>query len=198
MSDFREILYYLNKYYLEYRDNIGIPSYITFGSEIEFENFEGTIYDYWPLQLKINDIIGDDGWEVVNDITLNYGREIVSDILIDDRDTWNKVREVCELSKQYGVIGSKSSLHIHIGSQILGNNPIYWYRFFKLWSVYENIIYRFCYGEFLCHRFDICRYAMPVSMFFDSRLDFLFIFYNLFSFINSIVSFIASFIWSSL
>ena len=93
--------------------------------EIEFENFKGTVYDHWPFQLKINDIIGNDGWEVVNDITLNTGREIVSDILIDEIDTWKKIRDVCVMSKQYGFIGSKSSLHVHIGSQILGNKTCY-------------------------------------------------------------------------
>lgn len=99
MCDLNEILSYLDKYYLEYRNNIGVSSDITFGSEIEFEHFKGTVYDHWPFQLKINDIIGNDSWVVVNDISLNFGREIVSDILIDDIDTWNKIRDVCKLSK---------------------------------------------------------------------------------------------------
>ena len=170
-DDLKEILIYLDRYYLEYRDGIGIDKNITFGIEIEMEHFKGTVDDHWPFQLKVNEIVGNNSWEVTNDITLNWGREIVSEKLVDCESVWRILRDVCNFASLYGEIDFKSAAHIHIGSQILGNNPVYWYRFFKLWSIYENVIYRFGYGEYLTHRNNIYRHAKPAASFFDSRLS---------------------------
>ena len=82
-TDLKYLLLYLDRYYLEYRDRIGISSDITFGMELEMEHFKGSVCDFWPFQLKLNDIVGNDKWDVRNDITLKNGREIVSDILVE-------------------------------------------------------------------------------------------------------------------
>lgn len=169
-KDLKEILLYLDRYYLEYRDSIGIVSDITFGIELEMEHFRGSVYDMWPFQLKLNSIIGNNKWEVRNDITLNWGREIVSDILSDNGKTWVDIKNICDLASKYGEIDLNCSAHIHVGSQILGDNPLYWYRFFRMWSIYENVIYRFGYGEYLTHRPKINNHAKPTAKFFEDNL----------------------------
>jgi len=170
-KDLMEILSYINKYYLEYRDILDIDENISFGIEIEIDNFKGKPIDYWPFQLKLNEIVGNDRWNTKNDWTLKWGREITSDILFDNIKNWNDIKNVCGLASLYGEIDVTCASHIHIGSQILGENTLYWYRFFKIWSIYENVIYRFCYGEYLTHRNKICDYAMPVALFYDNRLS---------------------------
>ena len=44
------------------------------------------------------------------------------------------------------------------------------YRVRLAWSVYENIIYRFSYGEYLTHRLKTNIYAKPAAKFFDEGL----------------------------
>ena len=169
-SDIDCILYYLNRYYLEYRKKLNIDKNITFGIEIEMEHFKGQIDNFWPFQLELNKVVDNDKWEVRNDISLNWGREIVSDILVDDENTWKEIRNVCNFVSKYGEIDVNCSSHVHVGSQIFGNNTLYWYRFFKLWSIYENIIYRFSYGEYLYHRPKINRYSKCSANFFNNIL----------------------------
>lgn len=36
--DLQDLLYYMEKYYLEYRRSLGIAGNVTFGLELEFEN----------------------------------------------------------------------------------------------------------------------------------------------------------------
>ena len=170
-NDIDEIFYYLNRYYLEYRKILDIDKDITFGIEIEMEHFKGKVDDFWPFQLGLNKVVGNDNWEVRNDITLNWGREIVSPILIDNINTWDEIRKVCNLAYKYGEIDVNSSSHVHVGSQIFGNNTLYWYRFFRLWSIYENIIYRFSYGEYLYHRPGINKYSKCSANFLGKVLE---------------------------
>ena len=119
----------------------------------------------------MNEIVGNDKWEMKNDITLINGREVASDILYDDIKTWENIKNVCNFTSKYVEIGDSCAAQIHVGSQILGNNSLYWYRFFKLWSIYENVIYRFGYGEYLTHRSRISYYAKPAALFYNSRLS---------------------------
>lgn len=51
--------------------------------------------------------------------------------------------------------------HIHVGTQVLGDKRESWLNFIKFWSVYENVIYRFSYGEYLSARSSI-NYAAPM------------------------------------
>ena len=71
--DLDELLCYLDKYYLEYRDSLGLDSDITFGIEIEIEHFKCKINEFSGFQLLINNVVGNDKWDTKNDISLyNY------------------------------------------------------------------------------------------------------------------------------
>ena len=178
-SDLKEILMYLDRYYLEYRKNIGIDSNITFGIEIEMEHFKCKLEEFYNFQLLINSVVGNDKWDSKNDISLynyfadgkiDFGREITSSVLTDTGGTWIDIKNVCDIASLYGRIGDKCGSHIHIGAHILGDNTLYWYRFLRLCSIYENIIYRFLYGEYLTHRPMMMEKTKPGALFYDSKL----------------------------
>ena len=177
-KDLEQLMLCLDRYYLEYRNTLGIDDSITFGIEIEMEHFKCKIQDYYDFQLLINSIVGNDKWETKNDLSLRhgtgyeveFGREISSDVLIDTEKSWIDIKNVCKVASSYGVIGEKCGAHVHVGAQILGSNTLYWYRFLKLCSIYENIIYRFGYGEYLTHRPIIMEKTKPVALLYDSKL----------------------------
>ena len=177
-DDLEQLMFWLNKYYLEYRNGIGIDESITFGIEIEMEHFRCSVEEYYDFQLLINQIVGNDRWDTKNDLSLRhgigyetkFGREISSDILTDTRKTWIDIANVCKVASLYGSIGGKSGAHVHVGAQILGSNTLYWYRFLKLCSVYENIIYRFGYGEYLNHRPMMESKTKPAALLYQSKL----------------------------
>jgi len=169
--DLMDLLVQLDKYYLEYRKVLDIDSGITFGIEIEIDKFILSIDKYWQFYIDLINLVGGKNWDVKNDITLKCGREITSSVLVDSIYTWQDIKKVCGYVSQYGEIDRTCSAHVHVGSQILGNNPLYWYRLFKLWSRYENVIYRFCYGEYLTHRDCIVECAKPTRMLFNRELS---------------------------
>lgn len=171
--ELKYFLYYLDRYYLEYRDKLGISCDITFGLEIELENFKGTIADLWPFECGIYEIVGNKNWVVKNDITLVRGRELATEVYTDNEKTWDDIRRVCDYSSNYLEVGERSAGHVNIGSQILTNNALYWYRFLKLWSIYENIIYRFSYGEYLSYLPYIKNGSKPVASILLDRMEFL-------------------------
>ncbi len=101
-------------------------------------------------------------WSVGKDNSLNNGAEITSPILIDETKHWKDLKEVCDFIKQHGEISENSAGHIHFGAQILGEEKTKWMNFIKLWSIYENVIYRFAFNEYLSKNPGI-RYCKPIS-----------------------------------
>ena len=171
--ELKYLLHYLNKYYLEYRDTLNISSDITFGVEIELEHFKGTVADLWPFECEINKIIGNKNWTIKNDITLLFGRELATEVYTDKEKTWKDIDNVCEYASGYLEVGEHCAGHVNIGSQILSNDALYWYRFLKLWSIYENVIYRFSYGEYLSYFPYMTNGSKPVGKLILDRLDYL-------------------------
>lgn len=153
----KELLDKLKKYYLEYRKGLGFDDKVTFGFEIEFEHLEedivGTCFkDTLPK-----------GWKVEYDDTLDNGAEIITSKLIDKVKTWKDIKNVLYRSRCIGEVGINTGSHIHIGAQVLGTDVTAWKRFLKIWSVYENIIFRFCYGEHTVYRPFVMEQATPLS-----------------------------------
>ena len=148
----------LKEYYLEPRETLGISKDITFGTEIEFEDSKRHIIEE---ELAKKFPVGN--WKVVNDGSLNAGGEINSPVLRDTKENWNDLNTVCNLVDENAVVHKNTSAHVHIGMQILGNNPKYWRNFAKLWMTYEYIITRFLYGEYTSARDRFEYYAEPIS-----------------------------------
>lgn len=145
--DLKDLLYNIIKCDLSLRPDLGFNKSVTFGLELEFEksNFSKIVEN-----LKCENLYSE--WIIKGDSSLKDGNEINSPILIDTKKTWETLNKVCSIVKKDAVIGENSSSHIHLGTQVLGDRIESWLNFIKLWSVYENIIYRFTYGKRLIHR----------------------------------------------
>ena len=167
-DDLANLLVLLDDYYLKLRDKLGIDRKNTFGLEIEFEHanvseFEKELLDCFPKE----------EWSTVNDCSLIHGLEVNSPVLRDTEDNWKDLDTVCKIIRKYGSIDRKAGGHIHVGAHILDNNPKTWLNFIRLWSVYENIIFRFTYGNYLTARPRILEYARPVSRVFWDTYEFI-------------------------
>lgn len=156
--DLQELLYYIENYYLELRNCLGFDDNITFGLELEFEN---AMKD--RIERKLEEYCLDHIWRMGRDGSLHNGAEINSPILKDQSDSWHQLKRVCQIVSQHAIIGKSSGGHIHIGTQVLGNKTESWMNFIKLWSIYENIIYRFVYGDYLSARPSMKKYAEPMA-----------------------------------
>lgn len=155
--DLQDLIILLDDYYLNLRKTLGFDESVTFGLEIEFEN---------AMLQRIKDQLRNafnGSWRVSTDGSLYKGGEISTPILHDKEETWKDVKKVCRIVNASARIGERSGGHIHIGAHVLGNKPESWINFIKLWSVYENIIYRFSYGDFLTARSSLMQYAPPLS-----------------------------------
>lgn len=155
----KRLFEYLECFYLTLRPVLGFDKKITFGLEIEFENIRKDNIVYNLCQKGYNDC-----WHLVYDDSLHSGAEIISSILKDNQRTWNELTDICSLVEHDGRIGKNSGGHIHIGVQVLGSKRETWLNFIKLYSVYESIIFRFVYGNFLTERPDIVHYAKPIAL----------------------------------
>lgn len=156
--DLQDLIILIDEYYIKLRNRLGFEQYITFGLELEFEN---AMRDRIDRQLSEAFPNGD--WRTKHDGSLHNGAEINSPILRDNETTWRNLDKVCSIVEPLASIDKKSGGHIHIGTQTLGNNKESWLNFIKMWSVYENIIYRFVYGDFLTARPSMFEYAEPMT-----------------------------------
>lgn len=151
-SDIQELVYQLNHYLLEMRDELGFDNSITFGTEIEFENIRNgkTFLDVQNNFNKINgEIFNKNSWEIGHDVSLTKGGEIQSPILTDKKENWEDLKKICEFVKKYASVGEHTAAHVHVGAHIFKGRKENWLNLLKLWSTYENVIYRFVYGEYL-------------------------------------------------
>ena len=149
---------YLNEYLIDYRDNLNLSSNITFGTEIElaFAN----VYDI-KRKVDLNKSLTYE-WDTSHETSIERGAEVVSPIMEDKINFWKELKKVCKIIEKLGTINTETSSHVHVGSQILGTNKQNWLNFIKLWSAYENIIYRFTNGEFINTRIAAYDYAFPI------------------------------------
>lgn len=166
--DLQDLLFYLDDYYLSLRDELGLSGDVTFGLELEFE---------YAIKKRIEDKLWDTGlfseWITKIDTTLTDGAEINSPILKDEKKSWEQLQTVCDIVSPNAKIGSHSGGHIHIGAQTLGTNPESWINFAGLWAAYENIIFRFGYGNFLTSRETMDDYSKTISPSMRSDYEYL-------------------------
>lgn len=163
-KDLHELLYEIDNYYLTLRNYLGFDDSITFGLELEFEKAKIKDIREQLKRLELTEnYYSDINWLIKSDDSLINGAEITSPILTDKKDTWKKLKEVCEIINQNAIIGENCGGHIHVGLQALGENPESWLNFIKLWAVYENVIYRFSYGKYLTARENIITFAEPLA-----------------------------------
>lgn len=157
-KDLQELIDLLDNYYLEIRSSLGFDDNITFGVEIEVENAKTE-----SIKRELSRYLLSDEWQVKRDGSLSNGAEIISPILRDEEDNWKDLWAACNVLSSYSKIGDNAGGHIHIGTQIIGDNVNAYLNLLKLWSVYENIIFRFTYGDFLRDRPCLAKYGEPMT-----------------------------------
>lgn len=138
-KDLEYLLNLINNYKLMLRDTLNIPKTETFGLEIECEHAD---FDKM-INRKAKE------WTLVDDISLCAGAELKSPALIDTKENWVTLRKMCKMVSKYSQVGFNVGGHIHVGTQILKHDFESLINFLRLWTVYEQVIFRFCYGEFL-------------------------------------------------
>lgn len=155
----------LRNYIINYRDTLNIPNSITFGTEIEVCSKNIRYKEKLNKELiKLNNLSLNNQWYFDIEKNIPFCTEFVSPILTDSKDTWINLKKVCDVLKNNNALVTNSTGgHIHFGMQILCNNLDAWMNFIKLWAVYENVIYRFSYGEYERERKMIEIAAKPIS-----------------------------------
>lgn len=140
-------------------ETINLNQNYTFGIEIEFEGAAlNSIKNIgkWKLEEEL-DISNKDSGIVI-------GGELISPILIDERTNWIDIDSKCKkLVKNGAYITNFTGGHIHIGSQIIGENSDNIRRFLKMWELFENIIYYFSYGYDYKPRKNAASYAKAIG-----------------------------------
>ena len=157
--DLQDLISILNKYKLEYRSKLNVSTKASIGCEIEYENKRKNVLS--PIEDEEFEIRP--GWILREDGSLKKGGEIVSPIFYNNQASWNNFKDFFNVFTEDQCIRSTCSSHVHIGTPFLGSKPKNWNNFLKLWSIYENIIFRFCYGEYLTSRTSINKYAPPIA-----------------------------------
>ncbi len=156
--DLQSFINELTCFYLTLRPKIGIDKNVTFGMEFEYENAS---YRLIGNEIEKHDDLS--FWISTTDGTVNGG-ELVSPVCTDTKKTWNDLKIICGILKKAGAETLNcAGGHIHIGAPILTGNPDIWLRFFKVWTIYEKIIYRFSYGDKLFFRKLGKSYANPIG-----------------------------------
>ena len=155
--DLQELIILLKSYLLELRTSLSLDSSITFGLELEFERANAlTVYNHFLHLSSSKD------WLFKEDISIKKGGELASVVLEDTKETWESLKETCEFLSHYSKACKNTGGHIHLGAHILETRKA-WLNFLKLWSVYENILFRFSYNEHLDARPSILSMAEPVA-----------------------------------
>jgi len=162
----QKLINYINKYMLEYREELLVPENITFGTEFEYEKT-----DYKTIKKYLSKYDLKSEWQSKIDTSIKNGGEVSSPILTNTKETWKNIKKVGDILKEKAVNGPLCSAHVHIGSNILTNNINEWLNFIYLWSAYEHIIFRFAYGEYLNNREKISEFAKPVRTFYQKKHD---------------------------
>lgn len=156
-NDIQDLIVLLNHYYIEYRDELGLDNDTTFGLELEFERVRKADVEKFLYDIDFY------SWDVKGDMSLRLGSEINTPILRDSPYSWESLKKVCDYVSKKAVINKRCGGHIHIGAHVIENKLDTFLNFIKLWSCYENIIYRFSCGDYLSSREGVLKYARPMA-----------------------------------
>ena len=142
---------------LPYREHLGFGFTDTFGVEIEYENLSRDMVDRYILN-------NHRGYTSGSDETVPTGGEIDSHILVDKKEDWKELQQICFFLTENDVVTSENAGgHIHVGSHILENNLNYWRQFLKTYMLYEKELLEFFKGEYSKMRLSSGRYAFPIA-----------------------------------
>lgn len=167
---------------MEYLNKINVPNN-RFGIEIEFA---GSDYKETEMELKMRfpyrenleynmcqkkaPVEKYETWKIKREKTVENrieagritGGEINSPILTNNEKTWKELETICEFLKTREgiIINDFCSIHVHVEEKILPTLKEI-INLIKLWIAYEDVIYKFSYGEADIPRRIIYCFARP-------------------------------------
>ena len=165
-KDLEYLFLLLKDYQLQYKECLGIDEKISFGVEVEFEDI---LLYYVTKELKQYPKFR--YWSCIPDKSCSYkiddfvvGGEVVTPILHDIPIDWKMLSAAVEILKKLGANSTKrTSLHVHVGGQIFGEDIKNVVRFVKVWCIFEAVIFKFACGEDKDFRPNILYFAHPIS-----------------------------------
>ena len=165
--DLQDLILDIENFDLEYRDNLDLPLFVSFGVEIEYEGLLKSDVDSYLDQNHSKWISSVDG------SLRRGGGEIISPIMFDIRNYWNPLKDICHyLKDNHADTLHNAGGHIHVGVQTLGEQYDSWFNFVTMYAVYEHVLYRFFYGDKVNARKNICKYARPMADSLYNRFSF--------------------------
>lgn len=155
--DLQDLLVQTESYLLEYRDNLNLSDDVTFGVEIEYEGISEKLVDKYVKDKLFR-------WNSSYDGSLNSGGEIRSPIMSDRMEYWKELKTICNyLTKRGADTLHNAGGHVHIGAYVLRDDIGAWRQFLKLYIAYENVLFRFMYGDKISGRKELLKYAPPIA-----------------------------------
>lgn len=168
-KDLKQLLELIKLYKINYRDSLNLEEKSTFGVEIEFETKNPSNVE---KMINLYNRVNESKWEFKPERSIFNGYEVSSPILTDTKENWIELKDICTIIKNNGgKITNRASSHVHMGDQILDDNITNWLNFLKLYSAYENILFRFSYGEYECERASLYEYASPIGFEIENYLE---------------------------
>ena len=156
-SDLLELLKLLYTYQPQYREILHLPRSATFGMELEFETPN-------PETIKhhIYSKMGSK-WPFKTELSMSNGYEVTSSICTDKKEIWQELKRLCEYLKENTRCTEDCGAHIHVGAHLLGKDTTGILNLMLLWSVYENIIFKFSYNMDKGPRYNIMKFARRMN-----------------------------------
>lgn len=142
-DDLQYLLDLLKSYYISYRNRLNFSFDYTFGVELEFDKCS-----LENMKEKIVEQNLDEYYNIVSDDSVKNGGEIVSSVLIDSVDTWNDLKKIGLVLKRNALATASCGTHVHVGFHLIKNEEQFM-NLLKLWASYENVLFRFYYGEYI-------------------------------------------------
>ena len=153
-----------------------LPKKYTFGIELEFTG--GLTSE--ETELFVNHLIElgyiREGWTVHYDKSVvdenGKGAEIVSPVLRDDEATERDIATILKLIKVIGgKMDEKVGCHIHYGTQCLGSSIKNQKNYYKLYTIYEPMLYKISTGDLDSVRVGCHEFAKPVQKRLTNVID---------------------------
>lgn len=154
---------------IPYRDTLHLQDTATFGIEIEALNLDtyafkkdDKLIKYIVDYLEENNIKKVDyytsPWIIKTEPTFIYenemGSEVVSPVLKDTKEDFEMLKNICYLLKEKGAsTGYCTGGHIHFGAECFENINVHsLLNLLEMWTIFEDVIYRFSTGEYMTLR----------------------------------------------
>lgn len=153
-NEIRDILRFICAFKPIYREILSFKGNPTFGFELEIENVSKD-----NLSKKLENY---PRWNIVEERSLTNGIEVVSPVSCNTIEFWKTFRVICAIARENGTILDNAASHIHIGADYFKKERFV-SNFLLLWKNYENIFYRFYFGESTLPREHINSYAKPIA-----------------------------------